>query len=259
MNDSWIIDSEATHHITHNFASLVNVNPLQSEIHLPNGHSACITHSGDVHLTNTIILKQVLYVPTFTCNVLSFAKFSEDNQCELFFTSTKCLMQVHAIRKRKLIGDLQDGMYRLHPKCIQDCSFLFVSSTQTSVELSHIWHYRLGHPSSTVLNHIPSLNFVPSDVSNEYDICHHAKQNKLVFHNSTSHSLALFDIIHCDVWGPYKYPTHGNCHYFLTIVGDFSRCTWLFLFSEKTKVYSLLKHFLQYVTMQFHTTIKVLH
>lgn len=92
-DDSWIIDSGATNHITYNFSLLVNVTPLQSDLHLPNGHTTCITHTGDIYLTNTIVLKHVLYVPTFKCNLISVTQFNVDNKCELFFTPTKCLMQ----------------------------------------------------------------------------------------------------------------------------------------------------------------------
>lgn len=79
VNDSWIIDSGATHHITHNLASMIDVTTIQSEIHIPNGHSTSITHTGDINLSNNIILKQVLYAPSFNCILLYVAKFSEDN------------------------------------------------------------------------------------------------------------------------------------------------------------------------------------
>lgn len=71
---------------------------MQSELHLPNGHKACVTHSGDIYLASDIVLKHVLYVPTFQCNLLSVAQFNTDNHCELFFTSTKCFLQDLAMR-----------------------------------------------------------------------------------------------------------------------------------------------------------------
>lgn len=242
---SWFIDSRTTYHITHDYSLLVNIISLQSELHLPNGHRACVIHTGDIHLTSSIVLKQVLFVPTFQCNLIYIAKFNVDNNCDLILTSIKCLMKDLATRKRKF-GDLEGGMFRLHSEKIQDSSGFdfFVSSIQSSEDLSHIWHYRLGHPSSTVLSHIPNLKNVYLLVLNDCDIFHLAKQNKITFHDSNSHSLALFDLIHCDVWDPYKYPIHDNCKYFLTIFDYFSRCTWLFLFMDKTQVFSLIQQFL---------------
>lgn len=62
----------------------------------------------------------------------------------------------------------------------------------------------------------------------------------------------------CDVWWPYKNTIHGNCNQFLTLVDDFSKCTWLFLMHSKGQVTSLLKDFIAYVSTQFHKTIKIL-
>lgn len=129
----------------------------------------------------------------------------------------------------------------MHSQNIQDFPGLFASSIQHSEKLSQMWHYRLSHPSSTVLSHIPDLQLVSHPVLNDCDVCHLTKQNKMSFSDSNSHSLAIFDLIR-----PYKYPTHGQCHYFLTFVEDFSRCTRLFLFSDKTQVSRLIKQFLQY-------------
>lgn len=93
----------------------MNATSLQSELHLPNGHRACVTHIGDIHLTNTIVVKHA-YVPTFQCNLLSAAKFNVDNNYDLIFTSSKCVMQILTMRKRNQIGDLEEGLYRLHPE-----------------------------------------------------------------------------------------------------------------------------------------------
>lgn len=47
-----------------------------------------------------------------------------------------------------------------------------------------------------------------------------AKQTRLPFPNSTSQTQKNFDLLHVDVWVPYKTPTHGNARYFLTIVDN---------------------------------------
>lgn len=60
---TWIIDSGATNHIIPYFSLLVNVEPLDSELHLPNGQSTKVTHISDVMLSSELMLTQVLYVP----------------------------------------------------------------------------------------------------------------------------------------------------------------------------------------------------
>jgi len=58
-----------------------------------------------------------------------------------------------------------------------------------------------------------------------------------------------FDLIHVDVWGPYSIPsTHGH-KYFLTIVYDYSRYTWIFLLKQKSEVVKILKNFVIFVSV----------
>lgn len=65
-------------------------------------------------------------------------------------------------------------------------------------------------------------------------------------------------LIHCDVWDPYRHATHGICTYFLTLIDDHSRCTWIFLFASKSQITSLLHNFLILVKAQFNQYAKVL-
>lgn len=257
-NHTWIIDSEATHHITPYLSLIDNPTPLQSELHLPNGHSTFITHVGDIKLTSNITLKQVLYVPTFQCNLLSVAKFNIDNSCCIHFSSFGCIMQDHVMQRRMLIGKLEGGLYKMHTTTLQPKIHVSAAKVTSLDTIFLQWHNRLGHPSFTVLSHVPSLHNFSQHVYSDCDVCHKAKQVKLPYSASNSHSLSTFELIHCDVWGPYRHSTHGKCTYFLTIVEDFSKCTWLFLFVDKTQVPNLLKNFLSYVQNQFHKYVKVL-
>ena len=66
----------------------------------------------------------------------------------------------------------------------------------------------------------------------------------------------MFDLIHADVWGPYKFPTHDGNRYFLTLVDDCSRMVWIFLLKMKSDVFIVLKDFLQLIQRQFGGYIK---
>ena len=66
----------------------------------------------------------------------------------------------------------------------------------------------------------------------------------------------LFRSIHCDLWGPYSIKTPNGCNYFLTIVDDFSRTTWIHLLKLKSDTQSILKHFINMVEKQYKTTVK---
>lgn len=66
----------------------------------------------------------------------------------------------------------------------------------------------------------------------------------------------MFELVHIDLWGPYRHCTNGSCTMFLTIVDDRSKATWVYLLSDKAHVVKLFTAFMQYVETQFSTNIK---
>ena len=74
-----------------------------------------------------------------------------------------------------------------------------------------------------------------SDKATCSDICHFAKRKRLSFPSSTHVSHCLFDLVHCDLWGPFSVPTIKGYKYFLTIMDDYSRCAWVYLLKSKSE------------------------
>lgn len=64
-------------------------------------------------------------------------------------------------------------------------------------------------------------------------------------------------MIHVDIWGPLAVKSFHGYSYFLTIVDDYTRHTWLFLMKHKSEARQLLQNFVTLVKTQFQTTIKV--
>ena len=84
----------------------------------------------------------------------------------------------------------------------------------------NIWHQRLGHPSDKVLGFLPTID-KNGDSSVRCEVCFQAKQSRTEFVSSKNKASTIFEIIHCDLWGPYKTPTFCDAFYFLTIVDDY--------------------------------------
>ena len=114
-----------------------------------------------------------------------------------------------------------------------------------------ILHARLGHVSLSKMKYIDDCDC--SGVT-EYNcgVCFHAKQHKMPFPVSTSRAGSLFDLVHIDLWGPYKVKALNGASYFLTILDDYSRVTWTFLLHNKMQVSKVISDFLALVETQFH-------
>ncbi|KAL2243082.1 UNVERIFIED_CONTAM: Retrovirus-related Pol polyprotein from transposon RE1 [Sesamum indicum] len=125
-----------------------------------------------------------------------------------------------------------------------------------------LWHQRLGHSSPDVMKHIVALHIPKPHKEHICNICPLAKQTRVPFPLSTSNSISCFDLIHVDIWGPYKRATLSRAtlsgaHYVLTIIDDFSRATWTFLMRHKSQTLITLTTFFAQILTQFSCKIKV--
>ncbi|CAH9101317.1 unnamed protein product, partial [Cuscuta europaea] len=107
-----------------------------------------------------------------------------------------------------------------------------------------LWHKRLGHPSLHVLEFLQQLgNLNKSNrklAEKPCDICQRAKQTRDNFPINGNKANTLFELIYCDIWGPYHENRACGSKYFLTIVDDYSRSVWVYLMKNKSDAPCLL-------------------
>ncbi|GJW13178.1 cysteine-rich receptor-like protein kinase 8, partial [Tanacetum coccineum] len=228
-------------------------------------------HMTQVQLENRFLLKDVLVVPSFKFSLWSMPKLTEDSQCVVSFYPKFCIVQDLTIRKVKGLGKLKDRLYHLVNVSSDKVDSVFTSLVQTTLQkfactavnkcvsdTYALWHHRLENVSNSKLKH---MNGFPVSLSKScLDKCLSfpmAKFSKLPYTSSDSHSVSIFDLIHIDIWGPYKVPTDGQFMYFLTIVDDCSRGTCVYLLKHKSESFDALKSFLKFVSTQFKKQVKV--
>lgn len=116
---------------------------------------------------------------------------------------------------------------------------------------------RLGHAPLKVLTSIDSLHSM--DLKNHnYTVCPIAKQTILPFPTSVITYTSAFDLVHGDMWGPYRVPNYDCKRFFLTLVDDMTRYTWIFLLHTKSDSILILRDFLCMVKTQFEKGVKCL-
>lgn len=94
-----------------------------------------------------------------------------------------------------------------------------------------LWHRRFGHLS---FHKLQSLSLISS--SHNIDpcyVCAKAKQHKIPFPKNVTITDTLFVTIHVDVWAPYKHIFHDGYKYFIIIIDDYSKHTWVHLMNKK--------------------------
>ena len=166
-------------------------------------------------------------MPDFKFSLLSVSKLTRELSCSVCFFLDFCVFQGLYDGKVLGIGKEKEGLYILKNQ-IQ--SSVQAMATSNMSEDATLWHLRLGHASTGILQHIQSLkHFSDKNVQHKCEICPLAKQCRLQFPVSESKTLKAFEMIHLDVWGPYKKPTFDKKQYFVTFVDDYSRFSWITL------------------------------
>jgi len=148
-------------------------------------------------------MKNVLHVPDFKFNLLSVSQITKALSCVVLFFPEFCVFQGLYNGKVLGIGRERDGLYLLQEKTIPITNVAGLKHNTEGI----LWHLRLGHPSTTVMNHIASLNkCADSTIQEKCHICPLAKHHKLSFPNSCSNTVACFELLHVDCGDPTKCP-----------------------------------------------------
>jgi len=232
---------------------------MAGHVQLPTGDSAKVSHIGDCHVGGGDFLRKVLCVPAFKFNLMSVSQVTKDLNCCVTFFPHYCVFQDLSSGKVRVTGEARDGLYILSTQ-VEDETYIpqrCLTVTQGVEDKAIVWHQRLCHVPMSVLRKIPNFHKFGSKFAlHNCEVCPLARQTRLPFPHSTSRSTSSFQLLHLDVWGPYKVETFDGMRYFLTIVDDYSRWTWTFLMRLKSDVISLLKHFFIEVETQFGTKIQ---
>ena len=87
-------------------------------------------------------------------------------------------------------------------------------------------------------------------------LAEYAKHTRVSFPISNKRSSSPFYLIHSDIWGPSPVPNVSRPRWFVSLVDDCTRVTWIFLLKQKSDVSSVLPNFHAMVQNQFGTKIK---
>lgn len=158
-------------------------------------------------------MHNVFYIPDLKFNLLSVFKDTKQLNCVATFYTNFCIFQDLSSKKVKIVGKERKGLYFLMNQTLPGrkkatTSYGFTIKTIRNKNDVALWHKRLGHISSK--NFLIVFHDIKNDVVNilnQCSICPWAKQSRLPFPKRLSISTKVVDLVHMDVWGPYKSPS----------------------------------------------------
>ncbi|KAL0667809.1 hypothetical protein Bca4012_030513 [Brassica carinata] len=244
------IDSGASHHMISDLKLIKNIVPALGNVMIANGERVPIKGIGDLRLFDKD--SKAFYMPSFTSNLLSVKRATNDLNCSVTFTPNNVYFQ--DIESSRLLGKgvTKGDLYLLEDtKLSTDLSYALSSFSDLPKDV--LWHARLGHPHSRALNiMLPSISF-----KTDCEACILGKHCKSVFSRSSTIYENCFDLIHSDVWTA-PCISRENHKYFVTFIDEKSKYTWITLLQTKDRVLEAFINFQNYVTNHFNAKIKIL-
>ncbi|KAL0441843.1 UNVERIFIED_CONTAM: Retrovirus-related Pol polyprotein from transposon TNT 1-94 [Sesamum radiatum] len=137
-------------------------------------------------------------------------------------------------------------------------------SYESTEEKSWLWHRRLGHfnfQGLKILHQKKMMTDLPQiqAIEGACEACLQGNKHKKPFPSGTSwRAKAVLELIHTDVCGPMRTPSHEQNRYFILFIDDYSRMTWVYFMREKSEVFKVFKKFKNLVEKQSGRSIKVL-
>ena len=244
-----VIDSGASHHMISDLELISNIAPAVGHVMVANGAKVPIKGVGDLKLFNKD--SKAFYMPTFTSNLLSVKRATNDLNCNVIFTPNEVYFQDTETSRLLGKGVTKGDLYLLKDtKLATDLSVALNSISDFPKDV--LWHARLGHPHSRALNiMLPSILF-----KSDCEACILGKHCKSVFTRSSTIYENCFDLIHSDVWTA-PCASREQHKYFVTFIDEKSKYTWITLLQSKDRVLEAFINFQNHVTNHYNAKIKI--
>ncbi|KAB2617403.1 hypothetical protein D8674_013272 [Pyrus ussuriensis x Pyrus communis] len=258
---TWIMDTEASHHMTSDLASLNQVSPFKGseQIKIGNGQGLPIKNTGSAivkTLSHYIVLTNVLHVPSLAVNLMSVKQLCKDNRCLFICDDLNFFVQDKVTREILCKGSRPQELFQ-----IPMSSWTVPSAFIGQLIKSFLWHQRLGHPTNEVLAVMLTKSHIPVNIGNKHTMCTdciHVKITRKPFSNESSQCILPFDRIHLDVWGPSSVKYIERYRFYVVFVDDCTRYMWIFPLYNKSEVFSIFVKFYKFIEVQFGVQIKSL-
>jgi transposase InsO family protein len=254
-DNQWVLDSGASCHMTGNKDFLIKPHalPNQRRITYGNGEQGTAKAIGTVILLRSVspnvklVLRDVLYIPGLTHNLLSVSRATA-NGAEFTFCPDTCLI----CKDGDIIAgaNYTNGLYRLLTPAYTDKK-MAADNTALAANTKDgpdTWHRRLGHLSLDGMRRlikerlVNGLDLTEADVDQlkeeTCDACMRAKQTRLPFNAAEPKTKAPLELLHMDVCGPLAEQSMGGFNYFATTLDDYSGLSSVALLRRKSDVYT---------------------
>ena len=245
--------------MTCNSNHFITYSPCASnrKVKTADGSMLTVAGIGRIKIDIVRILEDVLHIPKLCINLISVQKLAKLPKYSIIFYDDECFLINKWSNQKIGMARIFKGLYQLQGTGTAACLKALSNKKGTNKSWSNylLLHQRLGHPSVLVLKTLfPSLK-IPHPLP-MCEVCEYAKHKKSTYPSSLTRKSYPFQLIHSDVWGPSQEVSIHDHRWFLVLIDDCTRFTWVFLMKKKSEVSQIIPYFINFVQQQFDTKVK---
>ncbi|KAK4387007.1 Retrovirus-related Pol polyprotein from transposon TNT 1-94 [Sesamum angolense] len=223
---TWYIDSAASNHMTYNKGAFQTLDEsFKTNVKLGDNHIVKVEGKGSVAINTkkgTRIINDVMYIPNLRTNLFSVGQMMEKGYT-LHFGGDSCTIYDNKDKTLK-IAEVRMKEHRCFPIHHQYGR----TAMKAQEDQSWLCHRRLGHfnfQGLKILHQKKMMTDLPQiqAIEGACEACPQGKQHKKPFPSGTSwRAKAVLELIHTDVCGPMRTPSHEQNRYFILFIDDYS-------------------------------------
>lgn len=258
-HSEWYVDSGASAHIVNDKKWITkSVQKSDATIIAANNTNfkAKLVGTAELKVTNgrnnsTVDVKETLYIPEATANLLSVSKIVEKGHSVYFDTDGGKIVDEDG----EIIATATEvnGIYKLDQTSTE--KVYFSKESEDGV----LWHRRLGHLNRKGMRLLKKISTGIKDNLNMEEHCQECvkgKQAREPFNVSKRHATDKLELVHTDLCGPMEVESIGGGKYFLTFIDDYSRYLHVYILTSKDQVADTFIDFKNYIEKQTGKKIK---
>ena len=255
-NDTWIIDSGCSHHMTGDKTKFEYFEDYDGgSVRFGNNEPCCIKGRGRIPLTKELICDNAYWVEGLKHNLLSVAQLL-NNGIKVEFMHGKTRLLDGKGKLIRLGTQTKGNLFYLE---LGECS-CFIAQ----VEESWLWHKRLCHVNFDNLVKIRKFRKVkgiPNIKKPEVGLCKNCqieKMGKTSFKSKNYQFEDILEIVHTDLCGPIGIESYIGEKFFILFVDDYSRMMAVMYLRNKSEAFEKFKWYLARVEKEIGKRLKCL-
>lgn len=261
QTDFWVLDSACSYHMTPHrdwFESYDKVST--GSVRMGNDMPCNVVGIGSIvirmHDGTVRTLTDVRHVPDLRKNLISLGVldskgFKYNGGHGVIKVMKGALVVMKGVRKGSL--------YVLEGDTVVGTTASVQDSSESEANLTRLWHMRMGHVGEKGMMILSKQGLLGGHKVAELGFCEHCifgKQKRVSFTKAVHNTKSTLDYLHADCWGPSSVSSLGGGRYFLSIIDDYSRMTWVFIMKHKSEVFGKFKEWKVLIENQVGKKIK---